>query len=103
MTDSMLIFCLVLAGPIATSATESVMDGDFLELPESDFNQLSRWGIVRRATDAEEKAAKALNAPDPVAEEPKETPAAKKKREADEAIAAKELADKESAVKLAAI
>jgi hypothetical protein len=62
MADVLMIYCLVLAGPIAISATESASDGDFIELPQGDFDQLSRWGIVRRATEAEEKADKARKA-----------------------------------------
>jgi hypothetical protein len=125
MADALMIYCLVLAGPIAISATESASDGDFIELPQGDFDQLSRWGIVRRATEAEEKADKALKAaeipPAPLdkggaepesesepelgsaeVEEalppPKETAAQKKKRLAEEAEAER-LAAEEAAAK----
>jgi hypothetical protein len=111
MTEALMIYCLVLAGPIAISATENAMDGDFIELPQGDFDQLSRYGIVRRATEAEEKANKPIEVASsqvidglPEAdgkpaetEPPKETAAQKKKREADEAKAAKQLADDEAA------
>jgi hypothetical protein len=131
MTEALMICCYVLAGPIAISATESAKDGDFIELPQGDFEQLSRWKIVREAT-PEEKVAVNKTAegippapldkgePEPVVAEesgevgkpvdpldsaeteaPKETAAQKKKREADEAKAAKQLADKEAAEKLA--
>jgi hypothetical protein len=124
MAEALMIYCYVLAGPIAISATENVTDGDFIELSQGDFDQLSRYGIVRRATEAEEKANKSLKVAssqvidglpeigdkpateegkpvDPFGstetEELKETAAQKKKREADEAKAAKQLADQEAA------
>jgi hypothetical protein len=122
MADVLMIYCLVLAGPIAISATESASDGDFIELPQGDFDQLSRWGIVRRATEAEEKADKALKAaeipPAPLdkggaesesepelgsaeVEEalppPKETAAQKKKRLAEEAEAERLAAEEAAA------
>lgn len=99
-----LIYCMVLAGPIAISATESAIDGDYIELPQGDFDQLSRWGIVRKATEAEEaadRAAKAAKVPlalpaegEPDGEsgelvEPKETATQKKKRLAEEAETAR--------------
>jgi hypothetical protein len=106
MADVLMIYCLVLAGPIAISATENAHDGDFIELPQGDFDQLSRWSIVRRATEAEEKADRAkkeiLPAPissaaltdqgepelglaEETAPPPKETAAQKKRRLAEEA------------------
>jgi hypothetical protein len=124
MAEALMIYCLVLAGPIAVSATENVTDGDFIELPQGDFDQLSRWNIVRKATDAEINANKAIEVAStqaidglpevgekPATEEgksadqsgsaeteaPKETAAQKKKREAAEAKAAEELAAQEAA------
>lgn len=116
MTALAMIYCLVLAGPIAVSATENVADGEFIELPQGDFDQLSRWGIVRRATEAEEEANRSIEvasqvveglsteegkSADPLGsaetEPPKETATQKKKREAAEAKATKELADQEAA------
>jgi hypothetical protein len=124
MAEALMIYCYVLAGPIAISATENAADGDFIELPQGDFDQLSRWNIVRKATEAEEKANKSIKVASsqvidglpeisekPATEEgkpsdslgsaeteaPKETAAQKKKREADKAKAAKQLADQEAA------
>jgi hypothetical protein len=124
MAEALMIYCYVLAGPIAISATENVREGDFIELSQGDFDQLSRMSIVRKATEAEEKANKSIEVAssqvidelpeigekpateegkpaDPLGstetEAPKETAAQKKKREADEAKAAKQLADQEAA------
>jgi hypothetical protein len=92
MADALMIMCLVLAGPIAISATESATDGDLIELPQGDFEQLARWGIVREATEAEQASHKGISvAPvEPEPEPAKETAAQRRKREAEEAKAAQE-------------
>jgi hypothetical protein len=92
MAEYLSIMCLVLAGPIAISATENAADGDFIELPEGDYTQLKRWGIVREATEAEKSAALIVQEPEPepeIEEAPRETAAQRKKREAAEAAEAK--------------
>jgi hypothetical protein len=105
------MLAIVLAGPI--SGDREYKDGELMEMIQGDFDQLSKWSIVRAATDAEIAA---VNPPIKVAssqaigegkpadplgsaetEAPKETAAQKKKREADEANAAKQLADQEAA------
>jgi hypothetical protein len=130
MADALMIYCLVLAGPIAISATENAHEGDFIELPQGDFDQLSRWSIVRRATEAEEQADRARKAAEiptapfssaaltdqgepeseselgsAEAEEalspPKETAAQKKKRLAEEAEAERLAAEEAAAVEAA--
>jgi hypothetical protein len=101
--SSILILCFVLAGPIAITATEVAKDGDLIELPQGDFDQLVRWGIVREATEAERAAhqgEKADAPPDPEetpeSTSPRETAAQRKKRLAEEAEAAR-IAEEEAA------
>lgn len=109
MTEAVMIYCIVLMGQIAISATEMASDGDLLHIPKVDFDNILPLGIVREAT-AEEVAAKKIDPiPSPEAEPrsepevdqsteaPKETAAQKKKREAEEANAAKLLAEQEAA------
>jgi cell division septation protein DedD len=68
-----LIICYVLAGPIAMSATEMANTGDLIELEQGDLDQLSRWGIVREATQEEIEASKpAPTEPEPPAPEVQE-------------------------------
>jgi hypothetical protein len=47
-----LITCYVLAGGWS-DGTKIVNDGDLIDLPQADLDQLSRWGIVRAATQSE--------------------------------------------------
>jgi hypothetical protein len=70
-----LIICYVLAGPIAMSATEMANTGDLIELEQGDLDQLSRWGIVREATQEEIDASK----PAPTEPEPPVTSRSKSK------------------------
>lgn len=95
--EALTIYCIVLAGPIAMSATETVTDGALIELGQADCDQLKRWGIVREATEAEIAAHTSIEvASAPIAEEvaPPEPPVAetaaqRKKRLAEEAEAAR--------------